>query len=130
MLRRTPLKRSATKREKPGFPPKLPAHRRQKQAARAPNAAEKRHMDRLAQWACIACGERPVHLHHVMKAEGKQMRRDHRYVVPLCPDCHQGPLGVHGLGSEARFEEYWSVPSLAIAARTAWEASEAMEAQS
>lgn len=22
------------------------------------------------------------------------------FLVPLCPDCHQGPEGIHGIGSE------------------------------
>ena len=122
---------TARKRAKPdaGFPPKLPAHRKQRQASRPPNAAERRHMDRLAGFHCVACGERPVHLHHVMHMPDKAMRRDHRYIVPLCPDCHQGPLGVHGLGSEARFEEYWSVPPLAATARELWRISETAEAR-
>lgn len=36
---------------------------------------------------------------------GKQFKRDHRYQIPVCPDCHRGPQGIHGLGSEVKWWE-------------------------
>jgi len=39
---------------------------------------------------------RPATLHHPRYGEGKGQRASDWLVIPLCPDCHQGPQGVHG----------------------------------
>ena len=70
---------------------------------RKPNAAEKRHYSRVAEYGCVVC-QRPAELHHVLRMAGKVTRRDPRYVVPLCDEHHRGRYGVHGLGSEEAFE--------------------------
>lgn len=63
------------------------------------NATE-RHMDRVAQMACICCtllGARqkwPTEVHHI-RADREE--RNDLLTLPLCGDgCHRGPKGVHG----------------------------------
>lgn len=62
------------------------------------STAAKRHMHRVAQLPCCLCGTRPVHVHHLREGEaaGGGQRANDWLTVPLCPDCHTGPLGVHG----------------------------------
>jgi len=85
--------------------PKAPKHIRIKPRAKAPPTPEEwAHMDRVARIGCLVCGQ-PASLHHIMHMQGKMRRRDHRYVVPLCREHHQGKTGVHGLGSEELFNE-------------------------
>jgi hypothetical protein len=59
-------------------------------------------MDRVGAMPCLGCGRFGIELHHSLTAKGKRCRRDHRFVVPLCPACHRGPNGVHGR-SERQF---------------------------
>ena len=120
MLRRSPLN---AKRVTPRRNEGRVAHVRIKPKAKAaPTAKEKRHMDRIASLGCLKCGK-PASLHHLMKAPGKVRRRDHRFVVPLCRDHHQGDEGVHGLGSEAAFKERHGIDLIAWGV-AAWEAAE------
>ena len=90
---------------------------RNKQKA-APNAHEKRHMDYVASLGCVVCG-RPGAIHHIMHMAGKARRRDHRYIVCLCHDHHQGDAGVHGLGSEAAFKRLYGI-DLPVMATKLW----------
>jgi hypothetical protein len=57
---------------------------------------EKRHLDRVASLPCCLCGASPVHVHHIRESQGMAQRASNWLTVPLCPDCHQGPKGVHG----------------------------------
>ena len=46
----------------------------------------------------------------------KRFRRNHRYQLPVCNDCHAGPDGIHGIGSEATWLESMNrTPEEAIA---------------
>lgn len=103
MQRHTRLK---PKRDKPRrkAPERVPGRVKRK-ATSPPTAAEQRHMDRIAAMPCLGCGTWPVEVHHSLTAPGKRCRRDHRFVCPLCPNCHRGSTGVHGLGSERLFGE-------------------------
>lgn len=58
--------------------------------------AEKRWMDRVAQLPCSVCGVEGVQLHHIREGQGMAQRASNFLVVPLCPDCHTGPMGIHG----------------------------------
>lgn len=58
--------------------------------------AEKKWMDRVAQLPCGLCGAHGVQVHHIREGQGMAQRASNFLVVPLCPDCHTGPLGVHG----------------------------------
>jgi len=61
-----------------------------------PSAEERRHMERVSQMPCVACGAWPVQIHHVTaKIEGGRVARSHKRIVSLCPRHHQiqhGPL--------------------------------------
>jgi hypothetical protein len=56
-------------------------------------------MTRVAQLSCAVCGVEPVELHHIREGQGAAQRAQHCLVLPLCPDCHRGPGGLHGLGT-------------------------------
>lgn len=115
-MKRSPLK---PKRTRPRRAEGRVTHARMKPRAKAaPTAEERKHLDRVAGLGCLICGS-PASIHHLMTAPGKERRRDHRYVVPLCREHHQGDTGVHGLGSEAAFEALWGV-DLVWWGTTAW----------
>ena len=109
MLRRSPLK---AKREKPRRNEGRIVHERMKPRAKAaPTAAEKRHMDHVSSLGCAVpgCANPPV-IHHIMSASGKRRRRDHRFVIGLCPEHHNmGRTSVHMLGSEELFSRVHGV---------------------
>lgn len=112
-MKRTPLKRKTplrSKRAKPRRDEGRVQHKRMRgSGSRPPTAEERRHMDLVASLCCLISG-RPAVLHHLMHAPGKERRRDHRFVVPLAPEFHNGGDGsVHALGSEKAFEEMWGV---------------------
>lgn len=95
-----------------------------------PNAQEARHEERVKALPCFGCGRFGVSAHHtLLKFPAKRWRRDHRYQLPLCWDCHQGPQGVHGIGSEETFlERVGETPEEAIAyVQRLW--AESMEAE-
>ena len=86
--------------------------------------AEARHMVRIAAMPCAVTGTRPIHVHHILRMEGKSRRRDHRYIVPLAPHLHLASYkgSVHDLGGEPQFLEYHGIDLVAWAVR-AWEQS-------
>jgi Zn finger protein HypA/HybF involved in hydrogenase expression len=57
---------------------------------------EKQWMDRVAQLPCATCGSHGVQLHHIREGQGMAQRASNFLVIPLCPDCHTGSMGVHG----------------------------------
>ena len=67
--------------------------------------AERKHMDRVAQLPCATCGEWPVQVHHLREGQGMGQRAQHWLTVPLCPDCHTGPSGIHGDKSAMRLRK-------------------------
>jgi hypothetical protein len=78
--------------------------------------AEKRHMGRVAQLPCVCCGAEPVEVHHIRAgdAAGAGQRAKHWLAVPLCPDCHRGPNGVHGNRSYLRIRKLTEMDLLAL----------------
>jgi hypothetical protein len=84
-----------------------------------PTAADRRHMAKVAEMPCVACGRWPVSVHHVTSDGFKRLTKRHDRVVPLCPDCHQnGPHAVHKI-SHAVFNQLHGFDLLAIAERLA-----------
>lgn len=70
-------------------------------AKKTKTAAERRHHERVAAMGCILCdllgqGYSPANVHHLREGHGMSQRANHFLVVPLCRECHQGPMGVHG----------------------------------
>lgn len=87
--------------------------------AKPPRAAERRHLARVREMACLTCGRYPSSAHHVVSDGFKRITKDHMRVVPLCPECHQyGPTAVHKIGHRA-FNEMHGVDLLAEAERLA-----------
>ena len=58
--------------------------------------AESDYMDKVAQLPCATCGAEPAAVHHIREGQGGSQRASHFLTIPLCPDCHTGPLGIHG----------------------------------
>jgi hypothetical protein len=102
--------------------PKVKKHNRVKpRRAAEPTPPERIHMDRVHSFGCLVCGM-IAEIHHIMHMADKRMRRDHRYLVPLCSHHHRSHEGVHGLGSEAKFMEVYKVDLVAWAVN-AWSES-------
>lgn len=126
-MKRTPLKRKTPLRSRAVMPKAKHVERtahlgRMKRRATDMNALEEAHVARIKAMPCIVSGKKPVDAHHLMKAPNKRCRRDHRWVVPLHRSMHDC---LHGLGSEAKFEEHHKfAPGFLIAwAQREWEVS-------
>jgi hypothetical protein len=78
-------------------------------------SAERSHMDRIAQLPCACCGAHGVHVHHIREGQGMSQRASNFLTVPLCPDCHTGPNGIHGNKSLMRIQK---LDELDLLART------------
>lgn len=70
----------------------------------------KDHLERVHEIPCVVCVKMgmaprfPVHAHHL---ESVRDELSDYAAVPLCPDHHQGPNGIHGLsrrGFEMRYK--------------------------
>lgn len=53
-------------------------------------------LDTVAKQPCALCQTRPVEIHHIRTGQGMSQRASHFLVIGLCPDCHRGPMGIHG----------------------------------
>ncbi len=78
--------------------------------------SERRHMKRVAELGCILCrhlgyGQTPAHVHHIRESQGMGQRAGSFLTIPLCPEHHQGELGIHGLGRGA-FERMYKLDEL------------------
>jgi hypothetical protein len=77
-----------------------------------PSARERDHHAAVMECGCLVCGRDAI-AHHVMQdCAGKRWRRDHEFVVPLCNECH---TGLHRHGSEASWQEGFSLDLQCIA---------------
>ncbi len=74
---------------------------------------EIRHMGRVAELPCVLCGEQGVQVHHIREGQGMAQRASNWLVVPLCPSCHTGPLGVHGDKTMMRINKMTELDMLA-----------------
>lgn len=58
--------------------------------SKALSKAESAHLARVKESGCAVCGAGGyVEAHHIIQG-------CHFATVGLCPDCHRGPLGIHG----------------------------------
>lgn len=57
---------------------------------RAPTKAERRHIERVKDTACVICDAPPPSECHEIE-QGAWFTS-----IALCPECHRGPLGWHG----------------------------------
>jgi len=63
--------------------------------------AAKRHLARVAGLGCALCrrlgyGPTPAEVHHLREGQGMAQRASDFLTVPLCPEHHRGPAGIHG----------------------------------
>ena len=119
LMRRAPI---AKKRAAPRRNEGRVQHGRVKARQRFATDHVKRYWETLER-KCVACGRTDATvIHHILAPMAEKMRkRDHRFVVILCPDrCHNfHPDSIHGLGSEAKFLATHGIDLIAIA-RTNW----------
>lgn len=85
------------------------------------NAAEKRHVERVASVGCVVCrrlvgGYVPCEIHHV--AEGSGLRSWFA-VAGLCTEHHKGRYGLHGMGPK-RFLALYRPPGESEYGLLAW----------
>lgn len=68
------------------------------------SASEKRHEQRVQEQPCYGCGRYSCEAHHtLLRFPEKRWRRDHRFRLPVCIECHRGPNGIHGIGREPKW---------------------------
>ncbi len=76
-------------------------------------------LERVAGIGCVLCWHihgayRGAQVHHLFDAN----QRSDWLVAPLCPDCHQGPNGFHGLGGERGFRARYKLGEVELLAMT------------
>jgi hypothetical protein len=80
-------------------------------------------MERVASLPCALClhvhgqPRYGVHVHHLREGQGAAQRADDMLTIPLCPECHLGPNGLHGLGRRG-FEARYKTTELDLLAAT------------
>jgi hypothetical protein len=62
----------------------------------------------------------------MLRVPGKRWRRDHRFQIPVCGECHRGTNGIHGIGNEQTWADGQSVDTAAIAYQL-WHRSEELD---
>ena len=77
------------------------------------DAFERCHMGKVAELPCACCGTTGVHVHHIREGQGMGERASHFLTIPLCPDCHTGPNGIHGNKSYMRIRKLDELDMLA-----------------
>lgn len=97
---------------------------------KAPTAAERRHLSRVAAMGCLVCGA-PSTVHHVTSDGFQRLARTHERIVPLCPRHHMIQFGpresVEALG-HAGFTTTYGIDLLAVADREWLKTKEANDA--
>jgi len=70
-------------------------------------------MGKVAALPCACCGAHGVHVHHVREGQGMSQRASAYLTIPLCPECHTGPNGIHGNKSFMRIRKLDELDMLA-----------------
>ena len=81
-------------------------------AKKRPTVAERKWMQQVADYGCIACNidglQVSAEIHHIRKHTGMGLRPPHTKILPLCASHHRtGKISVH-LGKKAFVEKYGS----------------------
>ena len=81
-------------------------------AKKRPTVAERKWMQQVADYGCIACNidglQVSAEIHHIRKHTGMGLRPSHFNILPLCASHHRtGKISVH-LGKKAFVEKYGS----------------------
>ena len=79
-------------------------------AKKRPTVAEKKWMQQVSDYGCIACHQDglnvPAEIHHIRKHTGMGLRPSHFNILPLCSVHHRtGKISVH-LGKKAFESKY------------------------
>ena len=79
-------------------------------AKKRPTVAEKKWMEAVSNYGCIACHQDglnvPAEIHHIRKHTGMGLRPSHTKILPLCSVHHRtGKISVH-LGKKAFESKY------------------------
>ena len=79
-------------------------------AKKRPTVAEKKWMEAVSNYGCIACHQDglnvPAEIHHIRKHTGMGLRPSHFNILPLCASHHRtGKISVH-LGKKAFESKY------------------------
>ena len=79
-------------------------------AKKRPTVAEKKWMEAVSNYGCIACHQDglnvPAEIHHIRKHTGMGLRPSHFNILPLCASHHRtSKISVH-LGKEAFEKKY------------------------
>ena len=79
-------------------------------AKKRPNLAERKWMQQVADYGCIACEKDglnvPAEIHHIRKHTGMGLRPSHFDTIPLCSGCHRtNKISVH-LGKKEFVKRY------------------------
>ena len=77
---------------------------------KSPTIAERKWMQQVADYGCVACEidglTRPAEIHHIRKHTGMGLRPSHFNILPLCASHHRtGKISVH-LGKKAFESKY------------------------
>jgi hypothetical protein len=83
------------------------------------SASSKRYMGRVAKIGCVLSaylgqGFVPAELHHLREGQGMSERASDFLVIPLCPEYHRGPNGLHGNKSIMRIAKLEELDLLAL----------------
>ncbi|WP_024328863.1 MULTISPECIES: hypothetical protein [unclassified Thioalkalivibrio] len=59
------------------------------------------YMGRVSEVPCVLCEclgmpGVPAEVHHLREGQGASQRASDYLTAALCPECHRGPMGVHG----------------------------------
>ena len=74
----------------------------------------KQYLNKIASFECVNCGTHPVEIHHLREGVGMAQRNSDFLTVPLCPECHRGPRGIHGDRSAFRLNKLDEMKMLAL----------------
>jgi len=85
----------------------------------AKSAKVEAHLEQVASLGCILChflgrDYSPAEIHHLFDAH----QRSDWLVAPLCPSCHRGKNGFHGLGGERGFRARYKLGEVELLAMT------------
>jgi hypothetical protein len=81
---------------------------------RAATKAESLHMDLIASFPCVVCGQPgPSIVHHIREGQGMSQRAAHFLTLPLCHEDHVGSGGIHGDRSNWRLRKLDELSALA-----------------
>jgi len=81
--------------------------------------SEADYMERIHELPCVVCWKKlgrktyGVHAHHA----GDASERNNWALIPLCPEHHEGPTGIHGL-RRAGFYRFWKTNNTELLAWT------------